>query len=253
MTAILAAVGMLTRLPVASRPFVPGRPRTGAAAFGIVGTLLGAAAALPVLLLPGAPLVAAILAVASLAALSGALHLDGLADTADALAAPSPARAEAARTDPRLGAAGTVAVVAAFSLDAALVAALVEAGGAPTAALAVVIAAAGSRALAPLLARLAGASVRPGGSARWFVSGTSWPDAAIALASATGVALGAAWVSGRPGLAAGAALGGAVALLAAGWLVRRRGGLDGDLFGAVTEIGFAAIALAILAAVLALP
>ena len=50
----------------------------------------------------GHPGPAAISALAIVAILSGGLHLDGLADTSDALAAPAGA-ADRARTDPRAG------------------------------------------------------------------------------------------------------------------------------------------------------
>ena len=55
----------------------------------------------------GHPGPAAISALAIVAILSGGLHLDGLADTSDALAAPAGA-ADRARTDPRAGTAGVV-------------------------------------------------------------------------------------------------------------------------------------------------
>jgi len=101
---LVAAVTFLTRVPVASRG--ASRSRTGAAAFGLVGAALGLAAAVPVLVSGAAhPLPAAILSVGVVALIEDGLHLDGLADTFDALAAPA-GRAERARTDPRAGTAG---------------------------------------------------------------------------------------------------------------------------------------------------
>ena len=79
-----------------------------------------------VLLGPSEPLLAAIAAIAVMALASGALHLDGLADTADALLAPDRARAEQARKDPAIGPGGAVALVLVL---AAQVAALVEPRG----------------------------------------------------------------------------------------------------------------------------
>src|SRR5688500_7621088 len=78
-----AALAFLTRVPVRAVD-----SRTGAAAFGLIGALMGVAACWPMVVFgPSLALVAAVLCVATLALVSGALHLDGLADTADALAA----------------------------------------------------------------------------------------------------------------------------------------------------------------------
>ena len=83
-TEIRAAASMLTRIPVRS----VSAETTGAGAYGLVGALIGVLAAIPLGLLAGpVPTLAAIAAVAALAVLSGGLHLDGLADTADALLA----------------------------------------------------------------------------------------------------------------------------------------------------------------------
>src|SRR5687768_10762678 len=82
---VLAAAGLLTRLRVGSVADVP-----GAAAFALVGAAVGglAAAALVLLALAGEPVLGATAAMGVFAAVSGGLHLDGLADTADALVAP---------------------------------------------------------------------------------------------------------------------------------------------------------------------
>ena len=79
-----AAIALLTRVPVRTDGHAP----AGAAAFGLVGAVLGLAAR-SALLAGAAPLPGAVLALAVLAIASGALHLDGLADTADALVAPT--------------------------------------------------------------------------------------------------------------------------------------------------------------------
>jgi adenosylcobinamide-GDP ribazoletransferase len=122
---IRAAVGFLTRLPV-SVPAADG-DRTGAGAFGLVGAAIGLLAAVPVVLLaPHLALPAAVLALLVNVIASGGLHLDGLADTADALAAPTPDAAERARTDPRTGAAGVAALVLDLLLAATLLKSLIH-------------------------------------------------------------------------------------------------------------------------------
>ena len=80
----------------------------------LVGALIGAArCSMPCCLAVGdlVPTVAAILAMAMLAVLSGGLHLDGLADTFDALVAAGPDAAERARKDPAVGAAGATTLI----------------------------------------------------------------------------------------------------------------------------------------------
>jgi adenosylcobinamide-GDP ribazoletransferase len=243
-----AAAGFLTRLPFAG---VSAREATttGAAAFGIVGALLGAAAALVLFIVAFvAPLAAGFLAVAVIAAVSGALHLDGLADTADALAVGDPSRAEEARRDPRVGAAGVAAIVVVVGLDAALLAGLVTSRGAALAALACVVAASGSRALAPALAMIARDRLRVGGSAAWFAAHTSPSAASTALATAASVALIAQFVAGSVAPTVGVVVGLVFASFAAEWLIRRRGALDGDGIGAIVEIAFAATLLGTAAA-----
>ena len=88
--AMRAALGLLTRLPVH-----PTDARvSGAAAFPLAGTLVGLAGVVPLIpLATNEPLLGSLLAIAAMTVLTGALHLDGLADTADALMAPDPTQA----------------------------------------------------------------------------------------------------------------------------------------------------------------
>jgi adenosylcobinamide-GDP ribazoletransferase len=238
---LLAAVSFLTRVPVGARAGVP--ERTGAAAFGLVGALLGAVAALPLLVAGVAhPLPAAIAAVAILAMLDGGLHLDGLSDTFDALAAPS-GGADRARTDPRAGTAGVVAIVVVLGIDAAALAEL-AAGGTWLAATALIAAVAVSRAAAPVWAVVVGRRLRPmEGLGSWFVDRTSPVAAGVAVATAIVVTLLLVELSGpRVGLAVVAGTVGGT--LVAGWLVGLRRQLDGDGYGAIIETTVAVILLA---------
>jgi adenosylcobinamide-GDP ribazoletransferase len=235
-----AAVAFLTRLPL--RLATPDRERTGAAAFGLVGAAIGLIGAVPLLVLGArVPWPAAVLALLVLVVASGGLHLDGLADTADALVAPTPDAAERARTDPRAGAAGVVAIVCDLLLAASLLAVL-DAADPRLAAAAVVVAGAGSRAAAPVAAWIA-RSRRTGslpGLGGWFSARIGAADvvaAFVTIVFVTGVAAVVAGTAVVTGTVAGlvvAAIGGAV-------IVARRGQLDGDGYGAIVEITFLAI------------
>jgi adenosylcobinamide-GDP ribazoletransferase len=252
----MAAVGFLTRLPVVA--VAAANPeRTGAAAFGLVGAAVGAVGAMALLVLGDrAPLAAGGLAIGATALVSGALHLDGLADTADALAAPNAAASNRARKDPAVGPAGVAAIAIVLVIDVGLLATLAggAAGGAVVggpilAALAWIVAAAGSRAL-PVLAVVLGSTgdTSSGAPARaglggWFAAGTGWWSALLAIGSALVVALAASVVVGRPAFLVGAVGGIATSVLVAGWLGNIRHGLDGDALGAIVEVGFAAILL----------
>lgn len=103
----------LTRLPVPVAPLKEGtiHPLT-MAAFPVVGLFLGALlwtlCGLLSLFLP--PSVADLLTLAVLAALTGAIHWDGLMDTADALGAPVERRSEVLK-DVHVGSYGMVALL----------------------------------------------------------------------------------------------------------------------------------------------
>ncbi len=237
---VAAAIAFLTRVPVAARS--GGRSRTGAAAFGLVGAGLGLVAALPLAVAGLAhPVVAAIAAVAILAILDGALHLDGLADTFDALAAPA-GGAERARTDPRTGTAGVVVIVAVLGLDAAALAELAANDGLRAAAT-LIAAATVSRAVAPVWAVTVGRRLRPiDGLGSWFADHVSVAAAAFAVVTAALVSIVLMEFAG-PGVALAAVAGAGVGIVVGGLVVLLRGQLDGDGYGAIIEITFAAVLL----------
>ena len=248
---LAAAIRFLTRVPLPAGAFAtsleraPAEPRTGGAAFGIVGLGLGAIGAVPIVFGAAAhPVPAALIALGTLAVLSGALHLDGLADTADALAAPA-GTADRARTDPRTGSAAVVALLIVIGLDAALVAEL-STRGTLAAATAFLVAAVGSRASAPIWAVLVGrrsAGPAGGGLGRWFAERTSPAAAIVAALSGLAVAAGLAAIAG-PWLIGAAVAGSLLAAALGGAIVAARGGLDGDGYGALIEIAFTSVLLA---------
>lgn len=240
-TELRAAIAFLTR-------FRTGAPAldavaTGAAAFAAVGGLLGLLAAAPVVALAAIlPLPAAILGLAVLVVATGALHVDGLADTADAIAAPTADAAERARADPTTGPAGVAAIVLMLGFDASLIAAI-GARDAGLAAAALVIAGAASRA-APVVAAWLDRerpAPRRGGLGGWFASQVRRRDVAAAVATTIALAAAATLVVGDARVALGAAAGVLAGALASAAIVARRGQLDGDGHGAIVEATFAAV------------
>jgi adenosylcobinamide-GDP ribazoletransferase len=204
----------------------------------VVGAAVGAAAGLVLLLLrlAGAPpLVAGAAAVAAGALLTRGLHLDGLADTADALGSYRPAAAALeVMKKPDIGPFGVVAVVLVLLLQAATTAGL--AGRPWPAVLATLVTASAAGRLAAAWACRRGVpSARPEGLGA-LVAGTVRRSALGAGTAAVG-AVALAAVPGRPWqgpLAVGIALAGALLLIR--HAVRRLGGITGDVLGAVIEI-----------------
>ena len=242
---VRAAVAFLTRVPVASRAEARDEGEavaaatTGAAAFPLVGAAIGALAAVPLVALgPSHAVIGAILAVAVTAVLGGGLHLDGLADTVDALAAP-PGAAERARTDPRTGSAGVVAIVVVLAVEVAALAEL-AARTWPWPLAALVVAGAWSRAAAPLLAVTIGRRQPPGeGLGAWFAARVGPGQAAIAFGLAVVAAAGVAALAAP--LAVGAVGGAAAAAVLLVGVARARGQLDGDGYGFAIETSFALV------------
>jgi len=148
-----AALRFLTRLPVPGEP-TPAPPDIDrlAPAFPLAGAmigLIGAAVFLVAQALFGA-LLAAILTVAVLIAITGGFHEDGLADTADALGGWSIERRLEIMKDSRIGSFGVLALIAGFALRVGALQTL-AAQGAWTAAGALVAAGALSRLAGPAL------------------------------------------------------------------------------------------------------
>ena len=234
------ATAFLTRLPV--------HPPEGSLAeacwaFPLVGLLVGLVGGAVFGLgqwfgLPALP--AALLALAATAAFTGALHEDGLADTADGLGGGnSPERRLEIMRDSRSGAFGVLALVFSVALRAAALAAVADT---PAVIAALMAAASLSRGLLPAMMHI------------------------LPLASGSGLAVaagrperGAAWTAGVCGAAAALILTGfdaglgaivlcaaAVAGLAA--LARRKiGGYNGDTLGAAQQVGEIAVLIAVAA------
>lgn len=227
---VRCAVALLTRLRAAPAAV----DRTGSAWFGLVGAVLGALAGSVTLALGERALLAAALALVVLALASGALHLDGLADTADAFAAPDPANAERARRDPAIGAAGAVVVALVLLVDTAALASLPAGSLLP----ALVVASSVSRAVPALAAPWAPAA--GAGFGAWFAANAGPGGAALAAATSLALTVLVAWIARDPivVVAWAAGLAGGLAVLA--FVAARFGAVTGDGYGAAVEVAFAA-------------
>jgi cobalamin synthase len=140
-----------------------------------------------------------------------------------------------------VGSAAVATLALTLLAEVGALAGLADSAGVTAAALACVAAAATSRAAAPLAAVLLPA--RGTGLGQWFSAEVRRRDALAAAVSAlTIAALGGAATSAPMPLFA--AIGGLlVGLGFAAWLAGRRGGLDGDGFGAVVELTFVSVLL----------
>lgn len=252
-SALRTTVALFTALPVpGGAPRHVDRAAAGRALgwLPFVGAGLGLLAGLPLLVttsLVAGPLGAflgATLAVATSALATRGLHLDGLADTVDGLGSRAEAeRALAIMRKPDIGAFGVLAIVLVVMVKVGALATL-AAQGTPVVAqgtglLALVLAECVGRtgvvfAAAPGVpsARIDGFGALVAGSAR--VSTQLVSAAAPLLVVAVPLVWGAPWTSLRMLAATLVGLG-----VAVGWrrrVVRRLGGVTGDVFGSIIEI-----------------
>lgn len=245
----LAALTLLTTLPVPARA----QRRIGAAEvaasapfFPIVGALLGLVVGLlaHVVAERSGPILGGAVAVILLVLITGALHLDGLADCADALGARGGSRERRLEVmrDSATGAYGTAAIAGWFLLVAAALAAV------PTEQWAVLLAWALGLARTLAVAHAwALPSARPAGLGAGFTMSTGALGAAVAVAILIGVALAALPFDDGPfsGIPAGTVVFTAVGALIAFTVVlltarKLIGGRTGDTLGASIALAEAA-------------
>ena len=233
----LAAVAFLTRIPVGRLGELDGAAvRRSAPLFPLVGGAIGALGGGIVDLAAGPlpPLAAAALGLGVVALVTGGLHLDALADTADALGGTTKEHRLEIMRDHAIGSFGAVALVVVLVFQASLLASEGSAWSALAAA-----AACGRWAALPLAAFLPAA--RDEGTA---LSNLSAASVVLGLLAACVVAVG---VRGVGGLAAAGAA--ALTALVLGAFFRRwLGGVTGDTLGATSELAQAAALAALLLA-----
>jgi adenosylcobinamide-GDP ribazoletransferase len=226
-----AAVCFLTRLPLGRRLDVDGNDLARAGAtFPLVGAAIGAlvGAVAAVLVHPLGGWLAAVLALTAAALLTGALHLDALADSADALSARTRERALEIMRDHAIGSYGAVAI----ALDLLLKAGALSTLASHHEVLRTAVAAGALSRAAPVLLAAAlpyaraetglGAALTRGGPGR----------AAIAALLAAGIAVPTAGTPGAVATGVVAAIVVALAVCYRRWL----GGVTGDTLGAAVEV-----------------
>ena len=217
----------------------------------LVGLVIGGVAAgviaLAQLVKPDADLLAAVLGMLVIAALSGGLHLDGLADFADALGSRRD-RETMLRIMKQsdIGPFGVVAIVGVLLLDVAALTACIQSGYGWQA---ILIATTASRLTLPWSCRTSVPAARPEGLGT-FVAGTVRPfTATIATAVVLAAAVAAALTWPSPSRLAGSAA--AVLLAVATSLATTRrartalGGTTGDVLGATIELALPAALLSL--------
>jgi adenosylcobinamide-GDP ribazoletransferase len=233
----LLATAVLTRLPVApagdDREPEHGAVAEAAWAFPAVGAGIGMIAAIVMFLVSTFGLgeaSAALLALVAATLITGALHEDGLADTADGFGGGRTRDQKLAiMRDSRQGSYGTLSLVFSIGLRAA---ALASIAGPVEAGLALIAAHTASRAALPVVMRWLEPARDDGLGA---MAGTPGPaPMLVALAIGILVALGMLGpVRGAVALVASGMAAAAMAMLAR----RQIGGYTGDVLGAVQQIG----------------
>lgn len=233
---LLAATRFLTVLPLGRSAPAARELRGAVLFFPLVGVFLGLALAVLYAWFAAWPdLVRGALLLAALVLFTGALHLDGFADTCDGLAGTTPERRLAIMADTYIGVYGVVGVICLLVLKFAALVALAALG--PPAALAALI-------TAPLLGRWTIVLVTaifpyargPDGLGYHFKQGARGPGFLVSTLF-TAVIIGALawwWSVSAPVLALAAVI--PLACGAGWWLTRRLGGLTGDTYGAICEV-----------------
>jgi adenosylcobinamide-GDP ribazoletransferase len=241
---LAAAASFLTRLPLgAFAATESGTLARSMRAFPLIGLVVGLLgwAAYAIATALGLPsMAAALLAVATTVLVTGGLHEDGLADSADGLGGGADRdSALAIMRDSRSGAYGVLALVFSVALRAAALAVLTP----PRVAASLIAAHVVSRAVLPILMRC----LEPARNDGLGADAGRPDDSAIGWCLALGIIaalLSLGFVAGLVGLVVAA-----LAIAAVAGLARRRiGGYTGDVLGAAQQVGEIAMLLTAAAA-----
>jgi adenosylcobinamide-GDP ribazoletransferase len=234
---ISLAVGLLTRLPmphpVSATPESMARAQR---AFPLVGAMIGLVIGVVdrCLLALGVPsLAAAALVLGASAALTGALHEDGLADVGDGFGGGRDRAAKLSiMRDSRLGTYGMIVLLVGFFVKASALASLPLASIIP----ALIAAHALGRAVIPVLA-----ANMPFARDDGLGKSAGRPDIASAITAVViGVVVALSCLTGTQAvLALLVAIAGAAAIAVLAW--RQIGGVTGDVFGAAEQVVEAAV------------
>lgn len=237
------AAAFLTRLPIRQQELVgPSALARAARCFPPVGLGIGLIAGVVYAIsiefaLP--PLLAAVLAVAAAILVTGALHEDGLADTADGFGGGNDREAKLRiMRDSRIGTYGVIALVLVLAAQIAALSALADSDAV---AAALIVCHAASRALLVPVMHL-----EPPARSDGLAVSAGRPSSATTL-WALGIAGVAALIfAGFDGIVA--SLIGAGVAWAVVWLARRQiGGVTGDVLGSVQQVTALAMLLALVA------
>ena len=229
MNSVRLALGTLTILPVSPPAVVDRRVAGWAMTLAPLAGVLLAVVPMALLEQDGPPLLLAALGVASLAVLSRAIHLDGLADTADGLGSRRPAAAALAiMRQSDVGPFGVATLVLTLLIQVSAMATLASLDEVWAAGAAVVV----SRCILPLVCTPAFPSARPDGLGAPVAASVAWWQAGLALV----IVVAATVVVGAPYALVGLAVG----LAFAAYCSRRLGGVTGDVYGACVELTLAA-------------
>jgi adenosylcobinamide-GDP ribazoletransferase len=253
---VLASLRFFSRLPIPifafeADPHAPLDLSRGVVPVVIAGAIIGSAGSVVVVAAAAAglpPLLATLLGLATLSLVTGAMHEDGLADTADGFWGGRTAerRLDIMR-DSRVGSFGVMAIVIVFSLRAVALAAVFEHGGVYAAAVAMIAVAATSRVAALIPLWLLPAARRDGAAAAAVA-----PSGASTIAATIAALVLAAILYRIAGLPVQAAAFGLAAAFAAAWAIARIakakiGGHTGDVAGAAQQLGETAMLIALAA------
>ncbi len=232
----------LTRLPWPPVPQGEEVPRLASAmrAFPLVGALVGLLGGIVFFLaerLELPPLLAALLALGAQALVTGALHEDGLADTADGFGGGrDPQRCMEIMRDSRIGSFGVIALILLYGVKAAALAALATGGAVG----ALIAAGAISRGAVPALIAASHPARQDGlGAEAGAPDGGTGTTAILLAALLSLIFLGSRCL---PALALAALAGAAMILIAQ----RKIGGFTGDVLGAAIAVIEAAVLVAAL-------